>query len=172
LKGRRTDERNDAADSAAELCQRRPSRFARREGDGYLTLDAPWIVPALLSALTVEGPVLEPAAGRGHLLLTLKHAGLAVTSLYLRRIRALTSLKGFAWTITNLPYCDLGALAEWLIDLHARDRRATALLVRAESIVPRARRALVHAHPHFAGVLGPHLRGRTRRCCGTKLKIS
>jgi hypothetical protein len=143
-----------------------PSRFARREGDGYLTLDAAWIVPALLSAVTVEGPVLEPAAGRGHLSLALKQAGLAVTSFDLRRyrdplvpdigvgdIRGLTSLKGFAWTITNLPYCDLEALAEWLIDLAARDRCATALLVRAEWIVPRARRALVHAHLHFAGVV-------------------
>ena len=28
-----------------------PSRFERIEGDGYLTLDAPWIVPALLRSV-------------------------------------------------------------------------------------------------------------------------
>ena len=38
-----------------------PSRFERIEGDGYWTLDAPWIVPALLGAVPIIGRVLEPA---------------------------------------------------------------------------------------------------------------
>ena len=40
-----------------------PSRFERIEGDGYLTIDAHWIVPALLGAMPIKGRVLEPAAG-------------------------------------------------------------------------------------------------------------
>jgi len=143
-----------------------PSRYERIEGDGYLTLDAPWVVPALLGAVAVEGPVLEPAAGRGHLSRELIRAGLDVTSFDVRQyadplvpdigigdIRALTSLAGFAWTITNLPYADLEALATRLIGLGARDGCATALLVRAEWIVPKARRRLVRDHPRFAGVV-------------------
>ena len=48
-----------------------PSRFERIEGDGYLTIDAHWIVPALLGAMPIKGRVLEPAAGRGHISLEL-----------------------------------------------------------------------------------------------------
>ena len=40
-----------------------PSRYGRIEGDGYLTIDAPWIVPALLRSVSIKGRVLEPAAG-------------------------------------------------------------------------------------------------------------
>ena len=88
-----------------------PSRFERIEGDGYLTLDAPWVVPALLRSVPIEGRVLEPAAGRGHLSLELRRAGLDVASLDLHRyadplvhdvatgdIRRLTTLEGFRLT--------------------------------------------------------------------------
>jgi hypothetical protein len=44
-----------------------PSQFERIENDGYLTIDAHWIIPALLRSVPIEGRVLEPAAGRGHL---------------------------------------------------------------------------------------------------------
>ena len=57
-----------------------PTRFERIEGDGYLTIDAPWVVPALMRSVPIQGRVLEPAAGRGHLSLELKRAGLDVTS--------------------------------------------------------------------------------------------
>jgi hypothetical protein len=40
-----------------------PTRFERLANDGYLTLDAPWIVPALLRSAPIEGWILEPAAG-------------------------------------------------------------------------------------------------------------
>jgi hypothetical protein len=40
-----------------------PSRYGRIEGDGYLTIDAPWVVPALLRSVPIEGRVLEPASG-------------------------------------------------------------------------------------------------------------
>jgi hypothetical protein len=55
-----------------------PSRFERIEGDGYLTIDAPWVVPALMRSAPIEGRVLEPAAGRGHLSFDLRRAGLEV----------------------------------------------------------------------------------------------
>jgi hypothetical protein len=87
-----------------------PSRFERIEGDGYLTLDADWIVPALLSSVPIRGRVLEPAAGRGHLSVELKRAGLIVESFDVRAytnplvpdigpgdIRKLESLAGFNW---------------------------------------------------------------------------
>ena len=40
-----------------------PSRYGRIEDDGYLTIDAHWLVPALLRSAPIEGRVLEPAAG-------------------------------------------------------------------------------------------------------------
>lgn len=111
-----------------------PSNFERIEGDGYLTLDAHWVVPALLRSVPVAGRVTEPAADRGHISRDLKRAGLDVTSFDIRRyedslvddiaigdIRTLGSLARFDWTITNLPYSDLGELAEILTRLGARD---------------------------------------------------
>jgi hypothetical protein len=144
-----------------------PSRYDRIEGDGYLTLDAPWVVPALLRKVPeVGGRILEPAAGRGHLSLELRCAGLEVVSFDLRRylnplvddigqgdIRELKTLKVFDFVVTNLPYGDLEELATHLIGLGVRDRCGVALLVRTEWIVPKARRRLVHEHPHFAGTV-------------------
>ena len=144
-----------------------PSRHERIEYDGYLTIDAPWIVPALLDRVpAITGRILEPAAGRGHLSLELQRAGLDVASFDLHRyadplvqdieigdIRGLTTLKGFAWVVTNLPYRDLTELTAHLTRLGARDRCGVALLVRAEWLIPKARRRLVHEHPHFAGAV-------------------
>jgi hypothetical protein len=143
-----------------------PSGFARLENDGYLTLDAPWIVPALLCSVPVAGRILEPAAGRGHISLELKRAGFDVASfdieLYadplvdditIGDIRKLESLAGFDWVVTNLAYNDLEELAEILIKFGIRDGCNVALLVRAEWIIPKARRNLIHCHPWFAGVV-------------------
>jgi len=143
-----------------------PSRFERIEGDGYLTIDAPWIVPALLRSVSIKGRVLEPAAGRGHISRELRHARLDVVSFDLRRyadplvpdigvgdICALKALEGFGYVVTNLPYRQLTELATHLIRLGARDRCGVALLVRAEWLIPKARRWLVHDHPHFAGAV-------------------
>jgi hypothetical protein len=143
-----------------------PSQFERIENDGYLTIDAHWIIPALLRSVLIEGRVLEPAAGRGHLSLELRRAALDVESFDLHRysdplvqdigigdIRGLTTLERFAWVVTNLPYSDLEELGSHLIDLGARDCCNVALLVRSEWIVPKARRKLVHEHAHFAGAV-------------------
>jgi hypothetical protein len=142
-----------------------PSRFKRIEGDGYCTLDAYWIVPALLRSTPIKGRVLEPAAGQGHLSRELKRAGCVVESfdilaydnplvsdIKLGDIRKLETLKGFAWAITNLPYGDLEELAEILVKLGTRDRCGVALLVRAEWPVAKARN-LIHDHPWFHGVV-------------------
>jgi hypothetical protein len=144
-----------------------PTRFERVANDGYLTLDAPWIVPALLrSAPEIAGRILEPAAGRGHLSLELRRAGFEVASFDLRHyedslvsdigisdIRELKSLAGFAWVVTNLPYESLTELATHLTDLGARDHCGAALLVRAEWLIPKKRRNLIHDHPCFAGAV-------------------
>jgi hypothetical protein len=111
-----------------------PTRFERLANDGYLTIDAPWVVPALLRSVPIQGRVLEPAAGRGHLSLELSRAGFEVASFDLHRyanplvpdieqgdIRRLTTLEGFAWVVTNLPYGDLEELATHLIGLGVRD---------------------------------------------------
>jgi hypothetical protein len=131
----------------------------RRHYDRYL-------LPALLRSAPIEGVVLEPAAGLGHITRELIRAGLEVTSFDLRRyenplvsdiaigdIRQLTSLAGFDWIVTNLPYEDLTELATHLIGLGVRDRCGVALLVRAQWIAPAERRKLVHEHSHFAGVV-------------------
>ena len=144
-----------------------PSRFDRIEGDGYLTLDAPWLVPALLRSVPeISGRILEPAAGRGHISLELRRAGFDVVSRDIRRylvplvdgigvgdIRELESLAGFDWAVTNLPYRNLTELTAHLTRLGARDRCGVALLVRAEWLIPKARHHLVHEHPHFAGAV-------------------
>ena len=105
----------------------------RRLSDDRRTLD----VPALLRSVPIEGRVLEPAAGRGHLSFELRRAGLEVASFDLHRyanplvpdvekgdIRRLTTLEGFAWVVTNLPYGDLEELATHLIGLGVRDHCA------------------------------------------------
>jgi hypothetical protein len=55
-----------------------PSRFERLEDDNYLTIDADWIIPALLRAVRIEGPIFEPCAGRGHLVVELRAAGFEI----------------------------------------------------------------------------------------------
>jgi hypothetical protein len=143
-----------------------PSCFERIEGDGYFTLDSDWIVPALLGAVPIKGRVIEPAAGRGHISLELKRAGLIVESFDIRAyehplvpdighgdIRSLESLAGFSWAVTNLPYGDLEELAEILVRLGTRDRCGVALLVRAEWPIAKARRSLIHSHPWFHGIV-------------------
>jgi hypothetical protein len=51
---------------AGNLCDVAPSRFKRLDRDEYFTIDAGWIIiPALCCAVQVEGPILEPCAGRG-----------------------------------------------------------------------------------------------------------
>jgi hypothetical protein len=151
-----------------------PTRWNRLSNDSYFTIDAPWIIPALLSKVKIVGPVLEPAAGVGHMVRELRRGhGLEVIAsdlhayeeplvpdIEIRNIRAIDSLKGFKWAITNLPYREQDYLAARLVALGAGDGCSIALLTRAEWIVAGKRRALVHEHPNFAGVV--HLTSRPR----------
>jgi hypothetical protein len=145
-----------------------PTRWSRTENDAYFTIDAHWIVPALLSKVRIVGPVL------GHMVRALRHGyGLEVIAsdlhayesplvpdIEVRDIWAIDSLQGFRWLVTNLPYQEQDALAAHLVAVGARDGCSIALLTRAEWIVAGKRRALVHQHPHFAGVV--HLTSRPR----------
>jgi hypothetical protein len=63
---------------AGSHCDIAPTRFERFECDGYFTLDADWIVPALCRAVKVEGLILEPCAGRGHMVYALRALGFTV----------------------------------------------------------------------------------------------
>jgi hypothetical protein len=83
-----------------------------------------------------------------------------VPDIEVRDIWAIDSLKGFNWLITNLPYKDQDKLGAHLVALGARDGCSIALLTRAEWIVARERRDLVHEHPNSAGVLHPTSRPR------------
>jgi hypothetical protein len=144
-----------------------PTRLERIENDGYLTIESDWIIPALLRSVPIRGRVPEPAAGRGHISLELRRAGLIVESFDIRAyekkalvpdiglgdIRTLESLAGFSWVVTNLPYGDLEELAEILVKLGTRDRCGVALLVRAEWPIAKARRNLIHLHPWFHGIV-------------------
>ena len=94
-----------------------PTRFDQLSNDNYFTLDAPWLIPALLSKVKIVGPVLEPAAGVGHMVRELRRGhGLEVTAsdlhayqapwvpdIEIQDIRAIDSLRGFKWVITNPP---------------------------------------------------------------------
>ena len=158
---------SDAARSVSQHGGIAPTRWDRTANDAYFTIDSDWIIPALLSKVTVTGPVLEPAAGVGHMALALRRAhGLAVTAsdlhayenplipdIGVQDIRAINSLAGFKFIITNFPYQEQDELAARLVALGARDGCHVALLTRAEWFLAGKRRALVHEHPNFAGVV-------------------
>ena len=63
------DEVSAAASQIAQHGGIAPTRFDRTANDAYFTIDSDWIIPALLSNVKVIGPVLEPAAGVGHMAL-------------------------------------------------------------------------------------------------------
>ena len=63
---------------AGNHCDVAPSRFKRFDRDEYFTIDAGWIIPALCCAVQVEGPILEPCAGRGHMVRELRALGFVV----------------------------------------------------------------------------------------------
>jgi hypothetical protein len=91
--------------------------FERLERDRYFTLDADWIIPALCRAVNLEGPILEPCAGRGHMVCELRALGFVVRAadLYAHPnslvpgIRTgvdvfdLKSLAGYRSVVTNFP---------------------------------------------------------------------
>ena len=169
---------SDAARSVAQHGGIAPTRWNRIANDAYFTIEATWLIPALLSKVKVAGPILEPAAGVGHMVRELRRGhGLEVVAsdlhayeeplvpdIELRDIPVIGSLKGFRWLVTNLPYRQQDELGAHLVALGVRDGCSVALLTRAEWIVARKRRGLVHEHPNFAGVVRiGHAKARHQR---------
>ena len=164
---------SDAASNIAHHGGIAPSRFDRLANDNYFTLDSRWLIPALLSKVRIEGPVLEPAAGVGHMVIELRRLGLNVVAsdlhayedplvpdIAVRDLRQLASLRNFKWVVTNLPYRHQDTLGAHLVELGARDGCSVALLTRAEWITAGARHELIHSNANFAGVV--HLTSRPR----------
>jgi hypothetical protein len=153
--------------SAAELRPkgRHPRGYQRVEADAYFTLDAPWIVPALLDHVAIAGRILEPCAGRGHLARELRADGLDVVAEDLHAHERLVidfvkpgadifekrSLAGFSWLISNFPYGAQDRMLRRLLPIAARDGCGVALLTRHQWTCAQARRDIVHEHPNFAG---------------------
>jgi hypothetical protein len=145
----------------------RPSTYDRLPEDGYCTIESGWIVPALLKRVPIAGRILEPCAGRGHLVTALRKHGLQVAARDLiahqdpliddietpRDMDALTSLVEFDWVITNLPFTQLDRRIGHLLHLCVRDSCGLALLLRMEWIAPAKRGALIHDNANFAGFI-------------------
>jgi hypothetical protein len=150
---------------AGNLCDVAPSRFDRLERDGYFTIDAGWIIPALCHAVQVEGPILEPCAGRGHMVRELRALGFGVRAADLYTyadplvpdietgadVFDLKSAAGYRFIVTNLPYREQAAILAHLLPIAARDGAHVAVLARSEWSSAAARRALVHENAQFAG---------------------
>ena len=151
--------------NAGNLCDVAPSRFERFDQDEYFTIDAGWIIPALCCAVPVKGPILEPCAGRGHMVRELRELGFVVrgADLYAHAdalvpdiksgadVFDLKSLAGYRFIVTNLPYREQAAILAHLLPIAARDGVRVAVLARSEWSSAAARRALIHENAQFAG---------------------
>jgi hypothetical protein len=149
----------------ANRCDIAASRFARIDREGYFTIDANWIVPALCRAVHVEGPILEPCADAGHMVVELRGLGFEVEAadLYVHEdplvpdivtgadVFDLDSLSGYRFVVTNLPYEDQVAILAHTLPIAARDGCSVAVLARSEWRSARDRRAHVHDNPCFSG---------------------
>ena len=121
-----------------------PSRFERLERDGYFTIDSDWIIPALCRAVRVEGPILEPCAGRGHMVRELRELGYVVHAADLCAyadslvpdmktgvdVFDLESLAGYRFIVRNLPYREQAPILAHLLPIAARDGVRVAALSR------------------------------------------
>ena len=130
-----------------------------------ITIDAGWIIPALCCAVQVEGPILEPCAGRGHMVRELRAQGLVArgADLYAyanslvpdiktgANVFDLKSLAGYRFIVTNLPYREQAAILAHLLPIAARDGVRVAVLARSEWSSAASRRALIHENAQFAG---------------------
>jgi hypothetical protein len=149
----------------SNLCDVAPSRFTRFDSDGYFTLDTNWIIPALCRSVEVESPILEPCAGRGHMVHELRALGFVVRAADLyaysdslvsdiktgEDVFDLKSLAGYRFVITNLPYREQAAILAHLLPIAARNGASVAILARSEWSSAKARRALVHENTRFGG---------------------
>ena len=145
------------------------SGHERVANDAYYTLDADWIVPALLDVVKVEGPTLEPCSGAGHMVAALRAASVDVVGhelyhhdapvaadiVYGQDVFDLTpaDLAGFRWVVSNLPYDLQDDIVSHLLNVASVTRTNLAFLVRAEWPIAQRRHQLVHTHPAFDAVI-------------------
>jgi hypothetical protein len=150
---------------ASNLCDVAPSRFRRFDRDQYFTIDASWIIPTLCRAVQVEGPILEPCAGRAAIWFRSCAGAVCCArgrSLQLRRparsdtktgadVFDLKSGAGYRFVVTNLPYREQASILAHLLPIAARDGVHVAVLARSEWSSAAARRALIHENARFPG---------------------
>lgn len=147
------------------------SSFERLELDSYFTLDAEMAVQALLDTGLLNprlDRILEPAAGRGHLVAELRRRGFTVAATdivahgdpLVPDIAAGVDLAGItedvlrphSAVVTNLPYDTQDELLERLLRAAHRVGVTVATLTRASWHIAAARKSLVHDNPYFLGV--------------------
>ena len=141
-------------------------RNKRIEQDAYFTIDAAYVVPVLCGAIEITGPILEPCGGRGDLSVEFIRRGYDVVSrdivaypnplisgIELRDVMTTTSLAGFAWVVSNLPYNEQDQILGHLLPLAAAEGVGVAVLTRATWHLAQARRHLVHCNPHFLAIV-------------------
>lgn len=137
--------------------------YERVPAEAYFTLDADWIVPALLKNVALRGPILEPCAGRGHLVKALRDAGHDVAGRDLhayhdpvaddlltnRDMMELTvgDLVHFGSVVANFPYDEVPLHTERLLKMLEAHRGQLASLVRAEWLSAKSRCPLLRDHP-------------------------
>lgn len=140
--------------------------FKRIKHEAYFTLDAEMAVGALLGAVAVHGPVLEPCAGVGHLVVELRKRGIEtdaadlvahpqplITGIEIDDVMAMKSLRNYSSLVTNLPYRDQDRILRHILPIAHRDEVAVAILTRSAWHHAKARRELVHENPWFHGIV-------------------
>lgn len=147
------------------------SSHERLAFDAYFTLDAKMSVQALLDTGFISprlDRILEPAAGRGHLVAELRRRGFNVYATDLVKhddplvpdiytgvdLAAITedALRRYSAVVTNLPYDTQDELLERLLSRAHRVGVSVATLTRASWHIAAARKSLVHDNPFFLGV--------------------
>lgn len=146
------------------------SRYDREAADAYHTID-PMCVETLLSVFPRFGDnskILEPCAGRGHIVKALRDAGHTVVAQDLfahdnpiidditpgQDVFDISSLAGFTHVVTNLPYNLQDKILKHLLPIAARDQVMVLTLTRAAwHLGASKRKQLVHRNPYFAGIV-------------------
>ena len=134
----------------------------RLKADAYDTIEADWIVPALLRNVKFAGPVWEPAAGANHMYDALRKAKLNVRSSDIEpRVPGVRKADFFKSKmplrcrdiITNPPYSVADQFVDRALMLAGLTDGKVAMLMRSEWHSAARRATLVHTHPAFAGVV-------------------
>jgi hypothetical protein len=144
------------------MTNRKIHDYDRKPRDSYFTIEAPRAVAALAKHRRIEGVVLEPAAGAGHLAVEL--AKLPNVSVVIacdiepaaddverRDLFSLTRDDNVSHVISNLPFDIQDRAIEHLLATYPAAHHA--YLVRWNYLVPAKRRHLIHENPRFAGTI-------------------